>query len=85
MRNFHLPLPDETYDKLRAEAARTNVPATVLARDAIALWLKQQKRKALHRAIAAYAAEQAGTSFDVDADLEAAGVEHLMERGKADE
>ena len=85
MRNFHLPLPDETYDKLRAEAARTNMPATVLARDAIALWLKQQKRKALHSAIAAYAAEQAGTSFDVDADLEAAGVEHLMERGKADE
>ncbi len=41
MRNFHLPLADETSIQLRAEAERTNVPAPILAREAITLWLKK--------------------------------------------
>jgi hypothetical protein len=57
MRNFHLPLPEPTYTLLRAEAERTQVPATTLAREAIDSWLKAQARKARHDAIAAYAAE----------------------------
>ena len=28
MKNFHLPLPEETYTRLRAEAERTRVSAT---------------------------------------------------------
>ena len=35
MKNFHLPLPDQTYTGLRAEAERTGVPATTLAREAV--------------------------------------------------
>ena len=54
------------------------MPATALAREAIDAWLQQQKRKARHEAIAAYAAEMAGTSFDLDGTLEAAGIEHLL-------
>ena len=61
MRNFHLPLPDETYTRLRAEAERTQVPATTLAREAVDWWLRQQARKARQDAISAYAAEMAGT------------------------
>ena len=34
-------------------------------------------KKARHEAIAAYAAEMAGSEFDLDPDLEAAGIEHL--------
>jgi len=34
MKNFHLPLPEQTYTGLRAEAERTGVPATTLAREA---------------------------------------------------
>ena len=26
MKNFHLPLPEQTYNRLRAEAERTQVP-----------------------------------------------------------
>ncbi len=55
MKNFHLPLPEQTYTHLRAEAERAQVPATELAR----------------------------TEFDLDPDLEAAGVEHLVNPGKA--
>jgi hypothetical protein len=83
MKNFHLPLPEQTYTQLRAEAERTQVPATTLAREAIDLWLRQQLRKARHDAIAAYAEEIAGTNLDLDPDLESAGIEHLIKTGKA--
>ena len=82
MKNFHLPLPEQTYAQLRAEAERVQVPATALAREAIDFWLRQQLRKARHDRIAAYAAEMAGTDFDLDRDLEAAGIEHLVKNGK---
>jgi hypothetical protein len=83
MKNFHLPLPEQTYVALRAEAERTGVPATTLAREAVDWWLRQQYRKARHEAIAAYAAETAGTLLDLDADLESAGIEHLVNTGRA--
>ena len=83
MKNFHLPLPEQTYTGLRAEAERTGVPATTLAREAVDSWLRQQCRKARHEAIATYAAEMAGTHLDLDADLESAGIEHLVNTGKA--
>ncbi|MGA1997678.1 MAG: hypothetical protein ABSH45_18055 [Bryobacteraceae bacterium] len=82
MKNFHLPLPEQTYSRLRAEAERTRVPATALAREAIDLWLRLQLRKARHQAIAAYAGEMAGTNFDLDPVLEAAAIEHLAKTGK---
>jgi hypothetical protein len=82
MKNFHLPLPEQTYLQLRAEAERIKVPATSIARQAIDLWLRQQMRKARHDAIAAYAAEMAGTKFDLDPALESAGVEYLLDSGR---
>jgi hypothetical protein len=53
------------------------VPATVLARHAVDVWLKQQARKTRKSAIAEYAAQFAGTGMDLDPDLEAATIEHL--------
>ena len=82
MKNFHLPLPEHTYSQLRAEAERTRVPATSLAREAIDLWLRQQVRRARYDAIATYAAEMAGTNLDLDPELESAGVEHLLKSGR---
>lgn len=82
MKNFHVPLPDETYEHLKAAAVRSKVPATTLAREAIDFWLRQQLRKARHDAIAAYAAEAAGTVLDLDTDLEAAGIQHLTGTGR---
>jgi hypothetical protein len=82
VKNFHLPLPEQTYSRLRAEAERTQVPATALAREAVDLWLRHQLRKARHQAIAAYAEEMAGTNLDLDPVLESAGIEHLVKTGK---
>ena len=85
MKNFHLPLPEQTYAQLRAEAERTQVPATILAREAIDLWLRYQLRAARHAAIAAYAKEAAGTNLDLDRDLGSAAIEHLVKSGKKKE
>lgn len=82
MKNFHLPLSEDTYERLRAAAERSKVPATALAREAIDFWLRHDMRKARHDAIASYAAEAAGTALDIDADLEAAGIEHSIKGGQ---
>ena len=82
MKNFHVPLPEQTYDQLRMAAERAKMPATVAAREAIDSWLRQQLRKERHQAIAAYAAEMAGTALDLDTELEAAGIEHLAKTDK---
>ncbi len=78
MHNFHLPLPDEVYRDLREEAARSNQPATALARQAIGLWLRHRRKVVRHDAIAAFAAEHAGSRLDLDPELEAASLEHLL-------
>jgi hypothetical protein len=82
MKNFHLPLPEQTYSLLRAESDRTQLPATTLAREAIDTWLRAQARKARHDAIVAYAAEMAGTDLDLDRELESAGIEHLVKSAR---
>jgi hypothetical protein len=78
LRNLHVPLPEDLYSQLRAEAERAQQPATVLARQAIAWWLEQQRKRALHDSIQAYAAQNAGTEVDLDQELETAAVEHLL-------
>jgi hypothetical protein len=83
MKNFHLPLPEQTWSGLRAEAERSQVPATALAREAIDSWLQERAKRARHDQIAGWAAEMAGTHLDLDHDLEAAGIEQLVHAGKS--
>jgi len=82
MKNFHVPLPEQTYNDLQAESKRAQVPATVLAREAVDSWLRHQRRKARRDAIAAYASEIAGTNLDLDPGLESAAIEHLVSPGR---
>ena len=79
LKNLHVPLPEHLNQELRAEAKRSGQPATELAREAIRRLLDRRKREALHREIAAYATAVAGTEQDLDSDLEAASVEHLLD------
>ena len=83
MKNFHLPLPERTYARLRAEAERMQIPATTVAREAIDNWLEERARRARHEMIAAYAREMAGTSLDLDPQLEAASLDYLLKNGKS--
>jgi len=77
-RNFHVPLSKALYQRLQREAERTGVPATRLARDAIRDALKRKQRAAVDAAVEAYARTMAGTEHDLDEDLEAASIEHLL-------
>ncbi len=82
IRNFHLPLPDNLYEELKEEAKRRQRPATVVARGAIAAWLRQVRRSEVSEAIASYAAEYAGTGADLDEALEQAGIESWINSEK---
>ena len=79
-RNFHVPLPDDLYRALQTEAARSKQPANAVAREAIAQWLETRRQARIDDAILAYAAETAGSTEDLDPELEAAGLE-LLEDG----
>jgi hypothetical protein len=78
MKNFHLPLPEGTYQALRTESERSNQPATALAREAIDAWLRVRKKGQRRRAVAKFAAGAAGTQWDLDAALESAAIEQLL-------
>ena len=80
-RNFHVPLSEDLYRVLRFEAERQQRPATELAREVLEEWHKRLRAEALHRGIAEYASQNAGTSDDLDPALEAAGIDQLV--GKA--
>ena len=55
VRNFHVPLPDDLYNKVREETGRSGSPATELARCAIEALLEQRQRATQNGAIALYA------------------------------
>ena len=76
-RNFHVPLPEDLYRALQAEAEQTQRPANALAREAIAHWVELRRQARIDQAILAYAEEVAGTLADLDPDLEAASLESL--------
>jgi len=75
LRNFHLPLPEPTYRRLRAAARQAKQPATAIARYAIESWLRRERKAMLREAVATYAAKMAGTRADLDPELEIASLE----------
>ena len=83
-RNFHVPLPEQLYVRLRTVAQRQHRPATQLAKQAVEYWIEEQEKIALHEEIARYAAHTAGSDDDLDERLEAEGLAllDLPERGQ---
>ena len=80
--NFHIPLPEQLYTRLKEVAKRRHRPATQMAKQAVEYWLEEQEKLVLHEEIASYAANAAGSSEDLDPQFETASMEHLddMER-----
>ena len=77
-KNFHLPLPPELYADLRAAAERVGTPATDVAREAIQIWLKQERRRQIHAELRAYAEVTAGSRDDFDPVVSAAGAQTFL-------
>ncbi|MEP7342345.1 MAG: hypothetical protein ABI977_31755 [Acidobacteriota bacterium] len=74
---IQVSLPIEIYQKLSAEAERTQQAEETVARLAIETWLEERRQEWIEAEIAAFAEEYAGTEFDLDKELEAAGLECL--------
>jgi hypothetical protein len=79
-RNFHLPLPEELYDELRSCAREADQPATRFAQELMRAGLDDWRRARRRQQIAAYARQVAGSSEDLDPELEHAGVQELVKR-----
>ena len=77
-KNFHLPLPAALYDELRAAAREADQPATRFAQELMRAGLNEWHRARRREQIAAYARQVAGSSEDLDPELERAGVESLV-------
>lgn len=78
-RNFHVPLPERLYEELKMESEQTQRSASALVREAVEVWLEQRRQERLDQAIGEYVAAVAGTSADLDPDLEAAGLELIRD------
>ena len=76
-RNLHVPLTDDLYARLHAEAKRRGEAATQVAREAISTFLTQRERAAIDAEVEAYARRWAGTGVDLDKDWEKLGLESL--------
>ncbi|MBA3456694.1 MAG: hypothetical protein H0T42_26630 [Deltaproteobacteria bacterium] len=79
IRNFHLPLPAGLYTELREAAAAAGQPATKLAQALVKRGLEERRRSLRRRDVAAYAQAAGGTNDDLDATLEAAGLDALRD------
>jgi len=77
-KNFHLPLPEALYDELRSAAHEANQPATRFAQELMRVGLDEWRRARRREQIAAYVRQVAGSSEDVDPELERAAVESLV-------
>lgn len=77
LKNLHVPLPPKLYRALRDAAQRAGRPATQVAREAIVQWLQSERKREAEDELRAYVSAMAGTSADLDEDLETAAVEHL--------
>jgi predicted transcriptional regulator len=79
MRTFHLPLPPELHDALKAEASASQRPATELVRQALESWLLARRKQRLAAELQAYAEAMAGTELDLDPELEQAGIAVILD------
>lgn len=78
MKNMHIPIPDHVHAALMAHAKATGESATALARAAIEGRVRELEREQRRARIAEFAAEYAGTEWDLDPALEAAGIEVIL-------
>jgi hypothetical protein len=76
-RNLHVPLTDDLYVRLHAEARRRGEAATQVAREAISTFLTQRERAAVDSEMEAYARRWAGSRADLDEGWEKLGLDSL--------
>jgi len=77
-KTLRLLLPEALYAELRSAARETRRPTTRFAQQLVRTNLDQWRRASRRQEIAAYARQVAGSSEDLDRDLERAGIKSLV-------
>lgn len=77
VKKLNLPLSAEMHEALFAEARRTGQPATRLVRSALEAWLLERQRARRQEEIRRFAQQAAGSTLDLDRELERAAAEEL--------
>jgi predicted DNA-binding protein len=78
LKNCHIPLPNNLYSRLKKEAKQSKQPVTKLVRYAVESWLEQQQSLMIEEELTKYVNSCAGSKHDLDPDLEAASIDHLI-------
>jgi len=77
-KNVRVPLPEALYTELRSAAREARRPTTRFAQELVRANLDQWRRARQRQEIAAYARQVAGSSEDLDPELERAGIKSLV-------
>jgi hypothetical protein len=79
---MELPVDGDVWQLLQDEAARSGQPTVSLVSQVLAQWAHERQRQRVADEIAEFAAAHAGSSLDLDHDLETAALEALSEAGQ---
>ncbi len=77
-KTLRLLLPETLYTELRSAAREARRPTTRFAQELVRTSLDQWRRARRRQEIAAYARQVAGSSEDLDPELERAGIKSLV-------
>jgi hypothetical protein len=77
-KTFRLLLPEALYTELRSAAREARRPTTRFAQELVRASLDQWRRERRRQEIAVYARQVAGSSEDLDPELERAGIQSLV-------
>ncbi len=79
VKKLNLPLPAEMHKALFKESREMGVPTTRLVRSVLEEWLRERLHARQKDQIRRYAEKWGGTRADLDSELEAAGIEELLQ------
>lgn len=79
MKSVVLTLPDHVHTEIERAAQRERKAAPELIVDVVANWLATRAAPDTERQLREYVRVAAGTTEDLDLDLEVAGIESLLE------
>ncbi len=77
-KKLNVPLSQEMHQALFSEAHAAGVPATRLVRSLLEDWLEQRRRERRREEVRKFALKHAGSTLDLEPELEVAATEELV-------
>jgi predicted transcriptional regulator len=81
-KSIHLPISDSLLQNLKEHAKKENRTVSGIVAEAVENWLKQKRKEKIYQQIKEFSSKYAGSKYDLDEELEAAGSKFLLEENK---